>query len=194
MSPTEKAARRIVPSAAFAFLSVVGSTSGADENAAAIAVSPKDKNVVWVGTGEPAPRNDVSYGDGIYRTDDGGKNWTNLGLRRTSQISKILIDPRDPDTVLVAALGDPFADSDERGVFRTIDGGKTWSKTLFVGPSTGACDLDWDPRNPRVVYAGMWQFRRTQWRMQSGGPSDGLYKSTDAGRTGSGPFCAAFPG
>ncbi len=120
---------------------------------------------------------------GVYRTDDGGKNWRHLGLSGTSQISKILIDPRDPETVLLAALGDPFSDNADRGVFRTTDGGKTWTKTLFLGPSTGASDLDWDPRNPRVVYAGMWQFRRTAWSIQSGGPNDGLYKSIDGGRT-----------
>ncbi len=149
----------------------------------AVAIDPTNENVVWVGTGEANPRNDVSYGDGVYKTIDGGKTWTNVGLAPTRHISRILIDPQHPDHVIVGALGDPFADSVHRGVYVTNDGGKTWSKTLYVGPMSGASDLAMDVTHPNVVYAGIWQFRRKPWTFQSGGPDDGLYKSTDGGAT-----------
>jgi photosystem II stability/assembly factor-like uncharacterized protein len=147
----------------------------------AVAIAPHHADVVWVGTGESNPRNDVSYGNGVYVSRNGGKSWRHVGLDATSQISRILIDPRDPNTVLVAALGDPFADSQERGVYRTTDGGKTWAKTLYVGPGSGASDLAWNSSKPNVVFAGVWQYRRTGWSGASGGPQDGLYRSTDAG-------------
>jgi len=149
----------------------------------AITIDPNDKNVVWVGTGEAWPRNDVIPGDGVYRSADGGKTWSHLGLEGTSQIARVLIDPRDTRHVLVAALGDPFRDNEDRGVFRTTDGGRTWTKTLYAGPGVGACDLAMDPKNPDVLYAGMWRFRRTAWSLTSGGDDDGIYKSTDAGAT-----------
>lgn len=147
----------------------------------AIAISPHDKNDVWVGSGEPWPRNDVIRGDGIYHSTDGGKTWANLGLTQSAQIARVLIDPRDPKRVLVAALGDPFRDDPERGVFRTVDGGRTWAKTLYTGPSTGASDLARDPRNPDVLFAGMWSFRRTAWSLRSGSDDGGIFKSTDGG-------------
>lgn len=147
----------------------------------AIAISASHSNDVWVGTGEGNPRADISYGKGVYRSRDGAKTWTFLGLDRTSQITKILVDPRRGDTALVAALGNPFADNPERGVFRTTDGGKSWTKTLYVGPSTGASDLAWDPTDPRLVFAGMWQFRRQPWKITSGGPAGGLFRSRDGG-------------
>ncbi|HEV2261648.1 MAG TPA: hypothetical protein VGR69_05110 [Candidatus Rubrimentiphilum sp.] len=149
----------------------------------AVTIDPTDENVVWVGTGESNPRNDVSYGDGVYKTIDGGKTWTNMGLSQTRHISRILVDPSDPNHVIVGASGDPFADSTERGVFVTDDGGKTWSKTLYLGPQTGASELAMDPNHPSVIYAGMWQFRRMPWTFHSGGPQDGLYKSIDGGKT-----------
>lgn len=149
----------------------------------AIAISSHDANDVWVGTGEAWPRNDVIPGDGIYHSTDGGKTWKNAGLRDTSQISRVILDPRDPQRILVAALGDPFRDTTERGVFRSTDGGKTWAKTLYAGPSVGASDLAVDPRDPDVLFAGMWNFRRTSWWLTSGGDGDGLYKSTDGGAT-----------
>ena len=149
----------------------------------AIAISAHDKNDVWVGTGEPWPRNDVIPGDGIYRSTDGGRKWAHLGLAQTSQIARVLLDPRDAKRVVVAALGDPFRDSSERGVFRTTDGGKTWTKTLYAGPSVGASDLAMDPKNPDVLYAGMWRFRRSAWHLTSGGDDDGIYKSADGGVT-----------
>ena len=149
----------------------------------AIAISSRDKNDVWVGTGEPWPRNDVIPGDGIYHSTDGGKSWAHLGLAQTSQIARVLLDPRDPKRIVVAALGDPFRDSDERGVFRSTDGGKSWTKTLYAGPAVGASDLAMDPKNPDVLYAGMWRFRRSSWNLTSGGADDGIYKSTDGGVT-----------
>ncbi len=150
----------------------------------AVAIDPRGKHdVVWAGTGETNPRNDVSWGDGIYRSADGGKTWTNAGLRATHAIASIVIDPRNPDTVLAGALGDVFADSPERGVFRTTDGGKTWTKTLYVGPRSGVSEMVADPKNPDVVYAGIWQFQRRPWTFTSGGTDDGIWKSTDGGKT-----------
>jgi len=149
----------------------------------AVTIDPTDENVVWVGTGESNPRNDVSYGDGVFKSTDGGKTWTNMGLRETRHISRIVVDPSNPNHVIVGASGDPFRDSTERGVFVTNDGGKTWTKTLYMGPQTGASEVDMDPNHPAVLYAGMWQFRRVPWNFQSGGPQDGLFKSTDGGMT-----------
>jgi photosystem II stability/assembly factor-like uncharacterized protein len=149
----------------------------------AIAISPRDKNDVWVGTGEAWPRNDVIPGDGVYRSTDGGKTWAHLGLAQTSQIARVVLDPRDPKRVLVAALGDPFRDNPERGVFRSTDGGKSWTKTLYAGPAVGASDLAIDPKNPDLLYAGLWRFRRSSWRLTSGGDDDGIYKSIDGGAT-----------
>ena len=154
----------------------------------AIAVSPSNPNIVYVGTGEVAPREDISFGDGVYKSLDGGKTWHHMGLDDSRHIGKILVDPRNPDIVLVAALGhiyspEPYASSAERGVFRSTDGGVTWHKVLFENDQTGAIDLSFDPQNPAIVYASLWQMGRTPWSMTSGGPGSGLYKSTDEGKT-----------
>ncbi len=149
----------------------------------ALALDPSNDDVVWVGTGETNPRNDVTFGTGLYKSSDAGKSWTYAGLGATMQISKIVVDPRDPSRIVVAAMGDFFADSPDRGVYLTTDGGKTWRKTLYLGPQSGAADLVSDPGNPNVLYAGMWQFRRLPWTFTSGGPQDGLFKSTDGGAT-----------
>jgi photosystem II stability/assembly factor-like uncharacterized protein len=149
----------------------------------AIAISPRDVNDVWVGTGEPWPRNDVLPGDGVYHSTDGGRTWAHVGLAASSQIARVLLDPRDAKRIVVAALGDPFRDSTERGIFRSTDAGRTWSKTLYAGPGTGASDLAMDPKNPDVLYAGMWRFRRNAWHLSSGGEGDGIYKSADGGAT-----------
>ena len=149
----------------------------------AVAVAPSDEKIVWVGTGEANPRNDVSYGNGVYKSSDGGKTWQHLGLDATRQISSIVIDPSNADHVLVGALGDIFRDTQDRGVYETTDGGKTWKQTLFVGPQSGISDIAVDPKNPSTVYAGAWQFRRVPWTFSSGGPDDGLYKSVDGGAT-----------
>jgi photosystem II stability/assembly factor-like uncharacterized protein len=149
----------------------------------AVAIDPSDNQTVWVGTGEDNPRNDVSYGDGVYKSTNGGDDWTNMGLAATKQISRIVVDPRDRNHVVVAAQGDLFNDGPERGIYVTYDGGKTWSHTLFIGPQTGASDLAMDPQDSNVLYAGMWQFQRRPWTFVSGGENDGLYKSTDGGRS-----------
>ena len=149
----------------------------------AVTIDPTNENVVWVGTGEANPRNDVTFGDGVYKTTDGGKTWQNVGLRDTWSVSRILVDPHDPNHVIVGAFGDPYRDSDARGVYVTDDGGKTWSKTLYVGPQTGAAELAMDPNDPAIVYASMWQFRRLPWTFHSGGPDDGIWRSTDGGTT-----------
>ncbi len=149
----------------------------------AVAIDPRDERVVWAGTGEANPRNDVSYGNGLYKTSDGGKDWTRVGLAGVWSISRIAIDPNDSRHVVVGAFGDPFKDSADRGVYVTFDGGRTWSKSLYLGPSSGASDLAMNPADPNVVYAGMWHFRRVPWTFTSGGADDGLYKSTDGGRT-----------
>ena len=149
----------------------------------ALAIDPRDERTVWAGTGEPNLRNDVTYGDGIWLSRDGGARWRNVGLRGTWAISRIAIDPQNPQHVLVAAIGNPYRDETARGVYRTVDGGRTWQRTLYLGPSSGASDIALDPRNPNVVFAGIWQFRRVPWNFSSGGPLDGLFKSTDGGKT-----------
>ncbi|HVN68677.1 MAG TPA: hypothetical protein VMU38_03360 [Candidatus Binatia bacterium] len=156
------------------------------EGAAAIgdvAIDPTDNKIVWVGTGESNPRNDVSYGDGVYKSTDGGDTWTNVGLKATKYISRVLVDPRNHNHVVVGALGDVFADSPDRGVYVTDDGGRTWKQTLSVGPESGASDLAMNPQNPSVIYAGIWKFQRRPWTFSSGGDEDGVYKSTDGGAT-----------
>ncbi|MFQ5742455.1 MAG: glycosyl hydrolase [Acidobacteriota bacterium] len=147
----------------------------------AVAVAESDPRVIYVGTGEACLRNDISHGDGVYKSTDGGKTWTNVGLRDSRHIARIRIHPRDPDVVYVAALGHPFGRNQERGVFRSEDGGKSWRRVLYVNDATGASDLIIDPTNPSILYAGMWQVEHTPWGIFSGGPGSGLYKSTDGG-------------
>lgn len=149
----------------------------------AITVAPSDPNVIWVGTGEGDPRNTASFGDGVYRSTDAGDTWKHLGLTETERIKRIKVDPRDPDIAYVAAVGRAWGPNDERGVFKTSDGGKTWSKTLFVDKDTGCSDIDIDPQNPRILYAGMYTYRRKPWRFDSGGGQTALYKSIDSGAT-----------
>jgi len=149
----------------------------------AVTIDPTDNQTVWVGTGEDNPRNDVSYGGGVYKTTDGGDHWTLMGLASTKQISRILVDPRNHNHVIVGAQGDLFSDGEDRGVYVTDDGGKTWTKTLYTGPQAGASDLAMDVQDPNVIYAGIWQFQRRPWTFTSGGPQDGFYKSTDGGKT-----------
>ncbi len=149
----------------------------------ALTVDPTDNQTVWVGTGEANPRNDVSVGDGVYKTTDGGGTWTNVGLKGTKYISRIVVDPRNHNHVVVGALGDVFADSPERGIYVTDDGGKTWKQTLYAGPESGISDIAMSAQNPSVLFAGVWQFQRRPWTFMSGGDADGLYKSTDGGAT-----------
>lgn len=149
----------------------------------AIAVAPSNRKIIYVGTGEPCLRNDISDGDGVYKSIDEGRTWTNIGLRDTQHISNIWIDPTNPDIVFVAAVGHAFGPNEERGLFRSADGGKTWQKVLYVDDKTGATDLAVDPNNSKIMFAAMYQVRRTAYSMISGGPGSGLYKSVDGGQT-----------
>jgi len=147
----------------------------------AIAVSQTDPNVIWVGTGEATSRNSVAWGDGVYRSADGGKTWAHLGLEKTMHIAKIALDPKDPKVAYVAAVGRLWGPNPERGVYKTVDTGKTWTQVLKVDDKTGAIDVQIDPGNPRVLFASMWERRRWAWDFESGGPGSGLFKSTDGG-------------
>ena len=149
----------------------------------AVALAPSNPNVVWVGTGESNPRNDVVDGGGVFMSPDAGKSWQFMGLGDVGQVSQIVIDPANPDIVFVAALGHVWAPNPERGVYRTADGGKTWQKVLFVNDSTGAAHLVMVPGNPRMLFAGMWQFVRRPWELVSGGAGSGIYRSNDGGLT-----------
>src|SRR5208282_3799115 len=149
----------------------------------AMAVAASDHNILYVGTGEANIRGDVTYGDGVYKSIDGGRTWKNVGLKDTRHIGAIAIDPRNPDIALVAALGHAFGPNEERGIFRTADGGKSWQKVLYKDRDTGGIDVEMDPHNPSVVFASLWQVRRQPWGFSSGGPGSGLYKSTDGGVT-----------
>ncbi len=155
-----------------------GSTSIGD-----IAVSPSDPSIVWVGTGEPNNRQSSSWGDGVYRSLDAGKTWQNMGLRDTKHISRVVIDSRDPTIVYVAAVGHLWGPGKERGVFKTTDGGKTWSNVLFINEDTGVIDLAMDPQSPMTLYAAAYQRRRTPWGFNGGGPGSALYKTIDGGAT-----------
>lgn len=150
----------------------------------AIAVDPKNPDqVVWVGTGECWTRNSVSIGDGIYKTTDGGQNWTNMGLPNSERISSIQINPNNTNEVFVGVLGNLWGTSNERGVYKTADGGKTWEKLFSVNENTGCSDLVIDKKNPNILYAAFWEFRRTAYSFSSGGENSALYKSTDGGKT-----------
>ncbi len=149
----------------------------------ALAVAPSDPNVIYAGMGEATIRIDVSHGDGVYKSTDAGQSWQHLGLADTRHIGKIRVHPHNPDIVYVAALGHAFGPNPERGVFRSTDGGKTWNKILYKSENAGAVDLTLDPRNPRILYAGIWQVRRSFWNFSSGGPESGLWRSTDGGDT-----------
>ena len=148
----------------------------------AIDPSKPDQNI-WVGTGETWTRNSVSMGDGIYKSTDGGQNWKNMGLPKSDRIASIIIDPKNSDVVWVAVLGALWGDSDERGIYKTTDGGATWNKVLFVDNKTGCSDLIMDPKNSNIMYASFWEFRRTGWSFSSGGTKSALYKTTDGGKT-----------
>ncbi|HEX4901032.1 MAG TPA: hypothetical protein VFV61_10905 [Pyrinomonadaceae bacterium] len=148
-----------------------------------IALAPSNPDVVWAGTGESNTRNSVSFGDGVYKSTDGGKTWQHMGLRDTERISAIVIHPQNPDIVYVGALGHAFGANEDRGVFMTTDGGRTWTKTLYIDKEHGVSDLDMDPTNPNILYAGMWSFERKAWTHRSGSEKGGVFKSIDGGRT-----------
>ncbi len=165
------------------WINVSDSTFGTS-SVGAIAVAPSDPNVVYVGMGEHAVRGVMtSHGDGVYRSTDGGKTWTHLGLENTRHIARIRVDSRNPDRVYVAAQGAAYGESEDRGIYRTIDGGDTWQQVLYVSPSASASELAMDPTNPRILYAGFWDHVRYPWQVRSGGTGSGLWKSTDGGDT-----------
>ncbi|HUJ31647.1 MAG TPA: hypothetical protein VLY23_10235 [Candidatus Acidoferrum sp.] len=149
----------------------------------AIAVAPSDPNVVYVGTGEACIRGNISFGDGVYKSVDAGKTWAHIGLDDTRHIGRVIVDPHNADIVFVAALGHAYGPNAERGVFRSADGGKTWQKVLYKDEKTGAIDIQFDPDNSHILYAGLWQAVRSPWSLDSGGPGSGLYKSIDGGLT-----------
>jgi hypothetical protein len=149
----------------------------------AIAVADSNPNVIYVGTGEACIRGNISYGNGVYKSTDGGKTWSNIGLSDTQHIASVIVHPRNPEIAFVAALGHAYGPNDERGVFRTTNGGKTWEKVLFRDNQTGAIDISMDPHNPNVLFAALYQVQRTPWSLDSGGPGSGLYQSTDGGTT-----------
>ncbi|MDX1667426.1 MAG: hypothetical protein R3350_09365, partial [Saprospiraceae bacterium] len=147
-----------------------------------VAVDPTDPETVWVGTGEPWVRNSVSVGNGMYKSTDGGRSWQHLGLRASERISDIIIHPDHPDTVYVAAQGHLWDSNEERGVYKTTDGGESWTRVLYIDENTGCADLDIDPDDPDIIYAAMWSHRRFPWSFDSGfNGNSGLYKSTDGG-------------
>jgi photosystem II stability/assembly factor-like uncharacterized protein len=148
-----------------------------------LAVAPSDPNVVWAGTGEPFIRSHISVGWGVWRSTDAGRNWAKMGLDATGRIARIVVHPTNPDIVYIAALGHAYGPQPERGIFRTMDGGKTWEKVLFVNDSTGASDLIMDPNNPRILFAAMWQVEIRTWGRTSGGAGSGIWMSRDAGST-----------
>jgi photosystem II stability/assembly factor-like uncharacterized protein len=155
-----------------------GSTIGA------VGVAPSDENVMYVGEGENTMRGNVSEGlGGMWRSEDGGKSWKNIGLKDARHIIRIVIHPRNPDIVWVAAMGHLFGPNEERGIYKTTDGGKTWKRTLFVNNQTGCSDLVMEPGNPTIFYAGTWRLIRTPNSLESGGEGSGLWKSSDAGET-----------
>ncbi len=147
----------------------------------AVAVAETNPDVVYIGMGEVQLRGSITQGDGVYKSVDGGKTWRHMGLRDTQAVARIRVHPSDPDLVYVAALGHPYGENEERGVFRSKDGGVTWEKILYVSPRAGAVDLIIDRRNPKILYASLWQVYRKAWKMWGGGPDCGLYKSTDGG-------------
>ncbi len=148
-----------------------------------ITIDPSNPEIVWAGTGEANPRNSVGVGRGVFKTLDGGENWRFLGLEKTEKISRLLLDPHNPNVAFVAAMGTTWGENPERGVFKTVDGGTTWEKILFVDEKTGAADLAMDPSNPNRLLAAMWEHRRWPWFFSSGGPGSGLYLSADGGET-----------
>lgn len=149
-----------------------------------VSIDPNDPdNTIYVGTGETWTRNSVSVGDGLYKTVDGGSNWTKLGFDTSERIVDVVVNPTNSKEIYVAVLGALWGDSEERGVFKTVDGGETWDKVLYVDQKTGCADFAMDPTNPTILYASMWEFRRTGWSFESGGEKSALYKSIDAGKT-----------
>ena len=150
----------------------------------AVAVAPSDPNIVYCGMGEHAPRGVMtSYGDGVYKSTDAGKTWTNIGLTKTQHIARIVVHPKNPEVVYVAAQGQLYGPNEERGIYKSVDGGNTWKKMLYINSNTGCSELSMDMTNPRILYAAMWHHQRLPWKVISGGEGSGLYKSVDGGES-----------
>jgi photosystem II stability/assembly factor-like uncharacterized protein len=147
----------------------------------AIALHEKNPDIMYVGMGEPQLRQSVSWGDGMYKTVDGGKTWKHIGLTEARQIAKVIIHPDNPDLVYVASMGHAWGPSKEKGVFRTEDGGKTWEKVLFKSEKTGCIDMVMNPSNPKELFAALWEFERKAWGAKTAGPEGGLWHSSDGG-------------
>ena len=152
------------------------------QNIGSVAIQQTNPNIVWAGTGEGNPRNSLNIGEGIYKSMDAGKTWKRMGLEKTRNIHRIIIDPVNPNTVYLAAIGNPYTEHPERGVYKTTDGGDTWNRILFTNDTTGCADLVMDPSNPNKIIACMWQHRRTPWDFKSGGPGSGIYLTIDGGK------------
>ncbi len=149
----------------------------------AIALSQTNPNIVWIGTGEANQVRSSSWGDGVYKSEDGGRSWQHMGLQKSQHVGRVLIHPDDPDIVYIAALGALWGANEERGLYKTTDGGKTWERVLFVSKYTGVVDVAMDPRDPEVLYAAAFQRERRYYSFLGGGPEGGLFKSTDGGKT-----------
>src|ERR1700689_2899217 len=149
----------------------------------ALAVSESDPNIVYAGMGEACVRGNASPGDGVYKSTDAGRTWKHIGLEQTQQIGAVIVNPRNPNIVFVAALGHQFASNEERGVYRSTDGGATWKQVLTRGPKAGAVDIVMDPNNSNVLYAAFWEVYRTPYSLESGGPNTGIWKPPDGGDT-----------
>ena len=152
------------------------------QNIGALAIQQSNPSVVWAGTGEGNPRNSLNIGEGIYKSLDAGKTWKRMGLEKTRNIHRVIVDPANPNTVYVGAIGNPYAQHPERGVYKTTDGGETWNRILFTNDTTGCAELVMDPSNPNKLIASMWQHYRLPWRMKSGGPGSGMYITIDGGK------------
>src|SRR5690606_5930683 len=149
----------------------------------ALAVAPSDSNVIYAGMGETTIRGNVSRGDGVYKSTDGGRTWRRMGLTDSQNIGSIVVHPEDPDTLYVAAFGHVWGPSAQRGLYRSSDGGETWELTLHVSERAGALDIAMDPTNPRILFVSTWEAWRTPYSLNSGGPGSGIYRSTDGGAT-----------
>src|SRR5947209_1293270 len=149
----------------------------------AIELAPSNPDIIYVGTGEENPRNNASFGNGMYRSNDGGETWAHIGLDDSDRIARIRVDAHNPDVAYACAMGHEWGPNDQRGVYKTTDGGKSWKKVLYIDMQTGCSDIDVDPGSSDVIYAGMWTFRRWAWHLESGGGETALYKSTDGGAT-----------
>lgn len=153
------------------------------QSVGALAIAASDYNIIWAGTGESWVRSNISIGNGVYKSTNGGKTWRHTGLENSGRIQRVVIDPRDPDIVFVAAMGHCYGPQRERGVFKTKDGGKTWEHVLFADENTGCSEIAMDPTNPRILFAGMWPIVIHTYGRESGGPNGGVWKSTDGGDT-----------